>query len=834
LSEPIAPTAVEVASLAATEYDTGTHLQWQTGWEVGNLGFNVYRDEGGMRVRVNPQLIGGGALLAGANTVLRSGKGYSWWIGSARSGGSSAQYWLEDIDLSGQSTWHGPITARHIGGPPPPASDAPLLGRAGVAESQASASRPTDRSAGFARVALEQTKLQGELAGRPAVKISVRREGWYRVVLADLLAAGFDSQSDPQMLQMYVDGRQIPITVRTDRKRIAAVDFYGRGIDAAFTDTRVYWLVAGTEPGLRIQQVKGDGYPAASGSFHYTVERKDRTIYFSSLRNGEKENFFGPVIAGESVDQTFSLVNIDQSSIAEAQLEVALQGVTLLPHRVWIYANGTFAGELLFSGQAVGTTKLPVSQSVLREGDNQVTLVSQGGPGDVSLVDYVRLGYFRGFKAHDDALRYTAAGGQAVTIDGFSSSAIRVLDVTDPDAVEEVVGRVARQQGGGYSITVASPRKGERILLAQLDERRITPDRVTENRVSNLRSAQHAANFVIITNREMFASVEPLRTRRTTQGHKVMVVDVDDIFDEFSFGNKSPQAVRDFLEYAQAAWKVAPRFVLLAGDASLDPKGYLGLADSDLIPTKLIDTALMESASDEWLADFDGDGVAELAVGRLPARSADEATRMIEKIVAYDQSIPSGSVLLVADRNDGFDFEGASRDLRALTPPALRVDEINRGQLDSATARSILVSAINRGEKVVNYIGHGSVDLWSGGLLSSEDAAALTNIGHLPLFVMTTCLNGYFQDPGLDSLAESLMKAPRGGAVAVFASSGMTGPAGQAAINREMFGLIFGSSTIEGKPLTFGEATLRARKAVGDVDVRRTYILFGDPTGRLR
>ncbi|HSO75215.1 MAG TPA: C25 family cysteine peptidase [Blastocatellia bacterium] len=111
---------------------------------------------------------------------------------------------------------------------------------------------------------------------------------------------------------------------------------------------------------------------------------------------------------------------------------------------------------------------------------------------------------------------------------------------------------------------------------------------------------------------------------------------------------------------------------------------------------------------------------------------------------------------------------------------------------------------------------------------------ALTNFGHLLLFVMTTCLNGYFHDPALDSLAESLMKAPKGGAVAVFASSGMTGPAGQAAINREMFGLIFRSSAIEGRPLTFGEATLRARKAVGDIDVRRTYILFGDPTGSLR
>jgi hypothetical protein len=650
--------------------------------------------------------------------------------------------------------------------------------------------------------------------------------------MADLLAAGFNAKANPQTLQMYVEGRQVPITVITDQKQIAAIEFYGTGLDAAFTDARVYWLVSGTQPGLRVQQVKGDGYPTASRSFLYTVERKDRTIYFSSLRNGEKENFFGAVIAGEPVDQSFNLVNVDQASNGQAQLEVALQGVTVLPHTVWVYVNGTFAGELQFTGQAQGTAKFSLSHSVLKEGDNRVRLVAKGGPSDVSLTDYVRLGYMHSFKADNNSLRFTATGGEAVTIEGFGNGAIRVLDITDLDAVQEVVGKV-EQQKDGYSITVASPRAGERVLLAGIDEQRSRPDKVAENRPSNLRTADHSANLVIITAREMVSSVEALKMRRASQGYKVEVVDVEDIFDEFSFGNKSPQAVRDFLQYTQGAWRPAPQFVLFVGDASLDPKGYLGFADSDLVPTKLIDTALMESASDDWLADFNWDGVAELAVGRVPARTADEAARMIQKILAYDQSSPSGSVMLVADANEGFDFEGASRDLMSLVPGNLRVDQVNRGQLDPATAKAQLIDGINRGEKVVNYVGHGSVNVWRGGLLTNEDAAGLKNLGHLPLFVMTTCLNGYFQDPALDSLAESLMKAETGGAVAVWASSGMTGPEGQAAMNREMFGLILRMG-IKGQPLTFGEATLQAKRALTDNDVRRTYILFGDPTGRLR
>jgi hypothetical protein len=96
---------------------------------------------------------------------------------------------------------------------------------------------------------------------------------------------------------------------------------------------------------------------------------------------------------------------------------------------------------------------------------------------------------------------------------------------------------------------------------------------------------------------------------------------------------------------------------------------------------------------------------------------------------------------------------------------------------------------------------------------------------------MMTCLNGYFLDPGAFSLAESLMKAKTGGAIAVWASSGMTAPGEQMLMNQELYGFIFPGG---GQPVTLGEAMARAKAAINDRDVRRTWILFGDPTTRLR
>jgi Peptidase family C25 len=93
--------------------------------------------------------------------------------------------------------------------------------------------------------------------------------------------------------------------------------------------------------------------------------------------------------------------------------------------------------------------------------------------------------------------------------------------------------------------------------------------------------------------------------------------------------------------------------------------------------------------------------------------------------------------------------------------------------MDEVSARMQLLNYLNQGQKVVNYFGHGSVDIWRDNILTTEDARTLSNSGYLSLFVPMTCLNGFFLDAAIDGLAESMLKAPNGGAVAAWASSGM-------------------------------------------------------------
>ncbi len=831
LAEPTGPTAVNLSAFNATAFDEGTLLEWQTGFEVSNLGFRIWREEGGKRQLVNQQIIAGSALTRGTSTVLQSGDSYTWWDKAST---PSVTYWLEDLDLNGLSTWRGPFST--VGKPT-------LSGNQKIKSQQAKtlaqfntdiAETDTSRvvqsvaaTSGFE--AANQAKVeQVSIANQKALKIAVKREGWYRVSQAELATSGFNTQTDPAKLQLLVEGREVPIAVLLNAdKQLEAIEFFGIGFDNPTSELRNYWLIAGDAPGKRIQRIKGEGAPSAATSFSQTVERKDRFIYFSALRNGEKENYFGALVSRTGLNQTLSLPNLDAASPLQAELSVTLQGVTEIPHQVVVELNGTNLGEMLFTAQQQGLGKFSIPHSQLKEGLNSVRLIPQNGATDISLVDNLRITYQQTFVADNNRLSFKANGLEQVRISGFSSNAIRVLDITEPDSPQEILGNIEENKDG-FNINIAPQILGQRTLLAFTQAAQ--PVALKMNQPSKWAVKKQAADFVMISSADFLADLEALKAIRQNQGYRVALVDVEDIYDEFNYGNKSPQAIKEFLAYAKQRWRVKPRFVMFVGDASHDPKNYTGAGDVDFVPTKLIDTSMMEAASDDWFVDFNQDALPDLAIGRLPVRTPDELRLIIKKLVSYASASPGQEVTLLADRNDGFDFEAASNELRSMLPSQLKVTEIFRSQNDDLTTKRNLLDALERGQLLINYKGHGSVTLWRGDLLTTDDARNLNNGTRLPMFVLMTCLNGFFTDPVLDSLAEGLIKSEQGGAIAVWASTGLTAPVEQTNLNREFYRLLFSQSG----GLTIGEAIARAKASVADADIKRTWLLIGDPTLRLK
>jgi hypothetical protein len=593
--------------------------------------------------------------------------------------------------------------------------------------------------------------------------------------------------------------------------------------------------VEGSAPGQRVRNSDRKGGPAGPLSFPCTVERKERIVYLSALKNGDENNWFGPPITEiqGATDQILEVRNLDLSSQggAMAVLEVKAQGVTDTPHVIDVLLNNLKVGTLNWRGVEPWAGAFSFPHSYLLEGENLVTLLPVSGEMDVSLLDYIRLTYPHSYTAHEDELRFQATAGVQVSIDGFSSKAMRVFDMTDERDVIRVPREMAPDGAGGYRATFTVPGHGERTLLAVTHDRNKSPVEILANRPSTW-AGSGGYDFLVISHPDFVRGIRPLAALRKSEGLTVGVVDIEDIYDEFSFGEKSPQALKDFLRYAGKHWSPKPKYVLLVGDASFDPRDYMGFGNQDYVPTKMVDTFYMETASDDWFVDVDDDGLPDVAIGRLPVQTKEEADAVISKIVSYGQCDPVKEALLVADRveQDDYDFEGSSEGLESILPHAVGIRRIFRSHYGSdAEAREAILGSINEGPLLVNYVGHGSVGLWRGDLLTSTDTGGLANEKGLPLFVTMTCFNGFFQAPYMDSLGEALMKAPQGGAVAVWASSGLTIPEEQSVMNQEFMRLLF-----DRESLTVGEAARRAKASTTDQDVRKTWILFGDPSMKLK
>ncbi|MFN8091158.1 MAG: C25 family cysteine peptidase [Vicinamibacteria bacterium] len=847
-----APTLAHLKVFEALRRGGNVVLRWRTSYELNNVGFRVHREVGGERSLVTPRILAGSAFSVGRDRPLATGRGYAW---VDREPVEGATYWLEDIDLDGSRQWTGPVTVEDGPGeggwgpdPVTPSRSLASLGRDRDRDRSRAERWQGGRGIGVER--RHRPRGRGLSGGdawtapaRRAAKLLVAREGWYRVTKAELVAGGFDPGASPSRLRLLADGVEQAIRVDDGDDgsfdAADAVEFYGVGFDSPWDGAHVYWLVAGG-PGPRVgtERLGGASFPPAPPSFPFTVELRERTVQIFELPDtGEEENFFGAIVTADPVVQALALANVDRRPDAAATIELALQGGIEALHRVDVQVNGSDVGTVEFTGRTRAERSIEVPASALREGVNEVTLVARGGDDDVSLVDFVRITYPHLYALDDGAVRMTAPGLSRVTLDGLADRSLRVVDLTRPERPRELAVRFAAA-GSLYRASFVTPPGAEATLFAFTAGRVLAPQAIFANAPSTLARRDNAADFVILAHPSLLSALEPLQRFRTASGLATSLVDVTDVYDEFAYGQKTPYAIRDFLARAATGWRRAPRYVLLAGDASFDPRDYLGEGALDLVPAKLVRTAYMKTDSDDWYVDRDGDGLPELAIGRLPARTADEARTMVTKIVAADAGSRAGApewakrVLLVTGEADDYDFPAATARLGALVAPGMSTAEVRIGELGPTAARAAIVSGFDAGQLVVNFAGHGSTGVWmeraDGGLVfGGADADALRS--GAPLVVAMTCLNGLFDDLWTESLAESLLKSPTGGAAAVWASSGLTEPTAQSPMNEELFRRLF-----RGGPVRLGDAMAAAKASAFDLDVRRTWMLFGDPTMRLR
>jgi hypothetical protein len=271
-------------------------------------------------------------------------------------------------------------------------------------------------------------------------------------------------------------------------------------------------------------------------------------------------------------------------------------------------------------------------------------------------------------------------------------------------------------------------------------------------------------------------------------------------------------------------------------------------------------THLGETISDEWYVQVSGaDALPDLYIGRLPAATLAQAQAMVNKIVAYETAANTKGwekrLVLAADNQaEEWEavFETMNEDAAALlpagmaTPERFYLQEYENEALAVTDLTAELLAAIEAGALVVNYSGHGSVNIWAteriidnrGGAYRS-DVATLTNSGKYPFVVNMSCLTGYFIYPqtadSWRSLAEAWLWPANAGAVAALMPTAMTDTEGQQVLSNALYeGIFVLDKRMLGPAVGYAKQQLLANGGAAYEETGNTFMFFGDPATSLK
>jgi hypothetical protein len=499
---------------------------------------------------------------------------------------------------------------------------------------------------------------------------------------------------------------------------------------------------------------------------------------------------------------------------------------------VQVSLNGAVVGEGRFAGKKPYRLSLTVPAWQLVEGANRLSVLNVGDTGVSSLVflDKVSVSYPQAPVARGGVFEGTWADGGTAEVGGVGASPV-VLEVTLAGAAKWVMGfeagpgTVRFQAESGYRYVVVS------------GEGRLAP-RVERPALSRLRDRANQAEYLVIGPRAFLPAAEPLLVRRESQGLSTRAVAFEEIAEAFGAGQPSAEAIREFLAFAYHAWsRPSPRYVVLLGDATYDPRHFLATSWASPLPALWTKTSYLWTVSDPALAAVNGeDAIPDLAIGRVPAQSLEQAERLVLKLLAWEDSGQDlgGKAVLVADDPDlAGDFEADVEDIRASFLTGRTTEVLKLRELGAST-RGAIQDAFDGGASLMSYVGHGGAAVWaSENVWNSWDPPSLSAQSRQPLLLTMNCLNGYFVAPNFESLSEALLKAPGRGAIAAFSPSGLSldGPAHQ--YHRAVM-----DELTSGKHERLGDAILAAQKTYAQTglmpELLSVYHLLGDPATKIR
>ena len=847
----VQPTSATITEIRAAGRGGTVWVEWETAMEEGTVGFYLRRlnADTGLREAVGGFVPGlPGSPQGGTYRVADPGA----------APGGTYEYWIEEVEIRGGRRTYGPFAVTVEPGEPLAAAGGELsvvacAGEKGGTPEFERHERPVsaDKQERILARAAEQEAMQESLGDECGnqVKVFVTRDGLEYLDCPTL--SGLLNLAESTVQQLVSGGG---LQLRNNGQTATYIPasgglyFYGQAPTNIYSDMNVYWLGSGRNPSPRTVSLKAPAPVSTSLTFADRIHaEQDRLATPAFFTDPEADAWMWGYLFGGFAGFDRMIVTTRVSGVASAgtaTLVVRLFGGSSSgaspEHHVAVWVNGTPVGECAWAGLKPCELSVSFSQALLAEGDNLVevrALLDAGVPYSIVYLDDVDLGYRRLYRAAGNQLLFRRDANKVVTVSGFTSPAISVYDLSKPLSPALVQGVRIDGGEGNYRVSLAPPSSTANYLA-------FTPDSVAgpcamaaARPSCGLTSCSNRADYVIITVSELEGAAQALADYRGAQGHETRIVNLEDLYDAFNYGNASPWAIRRFLSHACYGWAQRPSYVVLAGEGTYDYKNHRGYGDN-LLPTKVVSTPDGLCESDTWFADTSGeDGVPDVAIGRLPAATSAELQRLVDKIAAYEAASGdwASRVILAADNADsGGNFAADSDEFGLWVPAGYAVHKIYLTTNNALAARADLLAALNAGALLFNYIGHGVWDrLAQESLLANSHADTLANGEKLPVAVAMTCSSGRYSMPGYDCLGEHLVLRQGGGAVGFWGPTGLSMNDMAKRLDTAFLRARFAESET-----VLGDAILRAMDDYaaggGDLYMLRIYSLLGDPALRVK
>ncbi|QNF34866.1 hypothetical protein HUW51_19850 [Adhaeribacter swui] len=697
-------------------------------------------------------------------------------------------------------------------------------------------------------------------------KINVSKTGIYRLDHTYLNNAGLGGVN-PQNLQLWRRGQEVAVHVagEADGKINPGdyLEFYGERNDgrldrevyknpqhhsnpyfSLYTDTAAYFLTVAPSPGKRMPIVDLPNTNLTPENWHkaerlklYTQEYQGGAFYgenqmsWGDASEGYGDMWFGTIGSGARARikdfEVDSLLNLEPSGTPPT-IELVLEGVLRDPHNVTI-AVVTPAGSVrnleedIVFGPAAGIHKIYTLQpgDISPAGKLKIRFtVNPKGVADIVRVRYLKVQYAHKNLFSDQRLTLlppdsVKATSSYVVFQKSTTQNLNAYEITNPYSTRKIVVNNQANQAGFVS-PEPNNRQQKYFLLA--DNNFLIPTPAKKIIFRNL--ANSRANYIILYHRRLRKPAatypDPVKAyadyRASTPGgkHDTLSLEIQQIYDQFHYGEKSAMAVRQLVQYLSNQGK--PEYMLLLGQALLADYENFGRSRTapspaaiqrDMVPTGY-------PASDIFLtSDWDKDVYfPKIATGRVVAQTPDELAAYFDKVKEHE-ALPNN---LDWRKNILHLGGGDTEQLKSYIQSALtrwknmaektylgaKVKSIYRLNNTAGVERLNVSADINAGLGLVTFFGHSSPtnnDIDIG--LVTDPVNGYNNTGKYPMMIMNGCATG---NPFLDNtFGVNWLLAPQKGIILYLANTSI-GYANLLQIYSEKFyEVAFTDSTFYGK-----------------------------------